>query len=56
MSKTVFYSVVISRKDDPDGITGVDLNVSEDYLPELIDMVCYKDHKIEINGIEEVEN
>ena len=56
MIKPVFYNVVISRKDDPDGITGVDLNVSEDYLPELIDMVCYKGHRIEINGIEEVSD
>ena len=42
MGNAVFYNVVISRKDDPDGITGVDLDVSEDYLPELIDMVCYR--------------
>ncbi len=56
MNKATIYSILISRKDDPDGISGIDLEVTEDFLPEIIDMVCLKGHKIEINGIEEVEN
>lgn len=54
MNEIVNYSVLISKKDDPDGITGIDLEVPDDFLPVLIDMVLSNGHKIEINDILDV--
>lgn len=56
MSKTFrLYHVVISRMDDEDGITGIDLDVDEDTVLLLMDMSLGKGHRFTVNGFDEVE-
>jgi len=55
MDKVRFYEVTISRKDDPDGLSGIDLSVPEEMLLVLTDMALDKGHVIEITEYEDVE-
>ena len=55
MSKARFYEVTITRGDDPDGLSGIDLSVSEELLIVLTDMALDKGHIIEVTKYEDVE-
>lgn len=44
------YSVVISRMEDEDGYSGIDLDVEADKIPLLIELAVKKGHRFEIIG------
>lgn len=55
MNRVRFYEVNISRGDDPDGLSGIDLTVHEEMLIALIDMALEKGHVVEITKCEDME-
>ena len=55
MATTRFYDVNITRGDDPDGLSGIELTVHEEMLILLTDMALEKGHVVEITKCEDME-
>lgn len=55
MANVRFYDVTITRGDDPDEFSGIELTVHEEFLLLLTDMALEKGHVVEITKCEDME-
>ena len=54
MANAKLYEVTITREDDSDGFSGIDLSVPGELIPLIADMALHKGHIITITKCENV--